>query len=60
MGQSLSPEGLPDYRIPPTILYLQTCEYASQGFSQDLNQPLQNIVENFDDDVIITTLTSLL
>ena len=30
-----------------------------QGRSQDLNQPLQNIVQNFDDDVIIMTLTSL-
>ena len=34
--------------------------YRLQGRSQDLNQPLQNIVQNFDDDVIIMTLTSLL
>ena len=31
-----------------------------QGRSQDLNQPLQNTVQNFDNDVIIMTLTSLL
>ena len=31
-----------------------------QGRSQDLNQPLQNIVQIFNDDVIIMTLTSLL
>ena len=30
-----------------------------QGRSQDLNQPLQNITQNFDDDVISVTLTSL-
>ena len=31
----------------------------SQRRSQDLDRPLQDIVQNFDNDVIITTLTSL-
>ena len=31
-----------------------------QGRSQDLIRPLQDIAQNFDDDVIIMTLTSLL
>ena len=31
----------------------------SQECSQDLNQPLQDIAQNFDDKTIIMTLTSL-
>ena len=31
-----------------------------QGRSQGLNQPLQNIMQSFDDCVVIMTLTSLL
>ena len=31
----------------------------AQGRSQDLNQPLQDIAQNFDYDAIIMTLTSL-
>ena len=31
----------------------------AQGRSQDLNQPLQDIAQNFDDDAIIMTLMSL-
>ena len=30
-----------------------------RGRSQDLNQPLQNIVRNFHDDVIVMTLTDV-
>ena len=33
--------------------------FYQQGGSQDLNQPLQDIAQNFDDDVIVMTLTSL-
>ena len=31
----------------------------NQGRRQDLNRPLQDIAQNFDDDVIIKTLTLL-
>ena len=33
--------------------------YKLQGRSQDLNQPLQDIAQNFDDDVITIMLMSL-
>ena len=32
---------------------------GDQGRSQDLDQSLQDIAQNFDDDVIIMTLTAL-
>ena len=34
-------------------------QYMSQGRSQDLHRPLQDIAQNFDNDVIIMTLASL-
>ena len=34
-------------------------QYMSQGRSQVLNRPLQDIAQNFDNDVIIMTLASL-
>ena len=42
-----------------TQIILQVCSYEQQGRSQDLNRHLQNIVQNFDDDVIIIMLMSL-
>ena len=38
--------------------YHKDC-WSNQGRSQDFNGALQDIAQNFDDDVIIKTLTSL-
>ena len=40
--------------------YFGVAILVMQWRRQDLDQPLQNIVQNFDDDVTIMTLTSLL
>ena len=42
-----------------TQIIWQVCSYEQQGRSEDLNLHLQNIAQNFDDDVIIMMLMSL-
>ena len=43
----------------PNFSYFCIYEDHLHGHSQDLNQPLQDIAQNFDDDLIIITLTTL-
>ena len=47
-----------DHMLQSQRFYHKDC-WSNQGRIQDFNGALQDIAQNFDDDVIIKTLTSL-